>query len=154
MIDQIIYDDNGIYFVGKTESPKSGIAQFANCATTTYLGGTGGDAYIAYRNTMCGDTWTTFFGCSTAKEYAYCIAEDKVSTKKFFYAAGEIDYGSNPSPMTAAACVGTCNTIKQDVVNANDIGKDDGFIAKYDGTGHMIRWTYFGGDGQQALTLQ
>jgi len=79
LVDQIIYD-NGIYFVGRTAAPQSS-ATFANCATTVNLGNAG-DAYIAHRD-LCGNTWTTYFGCSTAREYAYCLAEDKVGTKKF-----------------------------------------------------------------------
>jgi len=50
--------------------------------------------------------------------------------------------------MTAASCVSTCTTIKQ---SAPASGYDDGFIAKYDGSGHLIRWTYFGGNGRDII---
>ncbi|MCY7411166.1 MAG: T9SS type A sorting domain-containing protein [Chitinophagales bacterium] len=140
LVDQIIYDD-GIYFVGRTAAATS-TATFANCTGNNILMGDSGDAYLGHRD-LCGNSWTSYFGFSTAKEYAYCIAEDKVSTKTFVYTAGEINYTLTPLPFAAKACVGSCTTIYQ----ANRKDGYDGYIAKYDANGKLMRWTYFGGNG-------
>lgn len=142
LVEQLIYD-KGLYFCGRTASAGTN-ATSPECSGVNFNfadAGDAGDAYLSFRDPkyLCNPGWTSYMACSTATEYAYCVAEDKVLTKKFFYTAGEIS-STSAFVQQAKSCVG--GNIYQDYCRSDN---DDGFIAKYDVQGRLIRWTYFGG---------
>lgn len=138
LIDDIKIDNQtpeNIYVVGRT---RSAIGSSASCNGNTLNYGKG-DVVIAKYN-ACGQLiWSKYLGNKKKTDYGYSLALDyDEAGNTSVYIAGEMKTsGTAPE---AIICDGGASVFQN-----KPKGTWDGFVAKYDGDGNLLRWTYLGG---------
>lgn len=139
LIDDIKVDRNepeNIYVVGRTRSASG---EFSPCLGNLLFYGKG-DIMVAKYN-RCGVLlWSRYLGNKKKTDYAYSLALDyDQDGNTFVYIAGEMK--TNGEEPEAIVCDGGVSPFR-----SKPAGTWDGFIAKYDQDGNLLRWTYFGGN--------
>lgn len=155
LIDQIAVDTSGgtefIYAVGRTKSiyktTDGKSMKDAGCLGDTITTGQKSPAAFLAKYDAGGNLlWTRYLGTDGSFPYfngtfAYCLALDHAGGKTWIYVGGEITNGHSKQ-FNAFSCDTTCIVSVYDTQADDD---DEGFVAKYDGDGQLLRWTYVGG---------
>ncbi len=151
-----------VYVTGRTHSRSD---QEISCANNEFYYGAEDDFLAKYDK--CGNLqWFRYLGTDNNNEkdecgdFAVCMAIDKdpVTDSTYIYVGGYsfTDYEPNgcstclpcdpANSAKAFACIGdTC------VFQKNKKNEIDAFIAKYDENGNLLKWTYFGGVGDDYI---
>lgn len=144
-----------VYIVGRTHSTSNSV-QFCN----TGLGN--GDVFLGKFDANGKTVWIRYLGGSGSAEdtlvsdkydWGYALACDKAPNgKPRIYVGGTTLKNNN-----AFVCSDACSQVTYQEEAADGW---DGFVAKYDGNGNLMRWTYLGGgeagrtDTDEVLSLE
>jgi hypothetical protein len=146
------------YVVGETGSGQG--SELINNCNSAKINLSGNDAFIA-KYDKCGNLqWLHYFGVDLP-EKSYCMARaytlklDKVNDITYIYVAGIV----HDMPGTTVSCYQdssataiACNTsCTPPVFQAKNAGNYEGFIAKYDESGKLLKWTYLGGNDRDYI---
>lgn len=150
-IEQVVVDKTvspeEIYVVGRTGSVTGNLEV---CDSSVKAGND--DVFVAKFN-HCGDImWKKVFATQyisngtpvAGREFGFTIAMDNYNGHKYIFIGGEIR-NTDPSAKATVTCVEeeNCNAaVYQSPVADNW----DGFIAKYDTAGNLLRWVKLGGN--------
>lgn len=153
LIDGVVIDRNttpeSIYVVGRTKS--FGVFTDTLCDTNVVNYGAA-DAFVAKysvdSNGACGAIqWFRMLGNPQGSDYGYCITldHDSVAGKTYIYVGGDSKLLPNQDSIyDAFACdYGEC---AQGPWQTERRDEWEGWIAKYDDSGTMLRWTLLGGN--------
>lgn len=152
LVDGVVVDTHSspesIYIVGRTKS--IGTYTDTVCGSNTFEYGLG-DAFLAKYTTNskgeCGSLeWVQYLGNPHGGDYGYSIALDYNAdlNKTFVYIGGDTKTGHNEdSVYNAFAC--SSEGCPNDVFQKYRRDEWEGWIAKYDDGGTLLRYTFLGG---------
>lgn len=151
-------NDESVYVIGRTFARSDASASCEN--RHLYFGSQ--DAYLS-KYDKCGNLqWMQTLGTDNDSvkdecgDFALCLALDKRAgtNSTVIYLAGYSYINFSPSCSGCKICDGTnsnpafsCDTGSYCVFQTTKKSYNAAFIAKYDETGKLLRWTYFGGTG-------
>lgn len=151
-----------VYVMGKSHSRND--AESACPTNTLYYGAE--DAFLA-KYDKCGSLqWFKFLGSDNDNtndecgDFGDCIALDRdpITDSTYIYVAGYSYTNFNTSSCTTCLPCNGANskktfTCKGDtcVFQKNKNSEIDAYIAKYDENGSLLKWTYFGGEGDDYI---
>jgi hypothetical protein len=153
LIDGIAIDTSTspetIYVVGRTKS--FGVFNDTICDTSVVYYGSA-DAFVAKYSVdsagACGAVqWIKMLGNPNGSDYGYCIAldYDSAAGKTYIYIGGDTKLLTNQDSIyDAFAC--SYEGCEGDVFQKERRDEWEGWIAKYDDAGTLLRWTLLGGN--------
>lgn len=153
LVDGIAVDTHStleaIYVVGRSKS--FGVYTDTLCDSNTLSYGAA-DAFLAKYSVdssgSCGNIeWMRKLGNPNGSDYGYCIAldYDSASGKTYIYIGGDTKLLTNQDSIYGAfAC--SYDGCPDDVFQKERRDEWEGFIAKYDDQGELLRWTLLGGN--------
>ena len=155
-------NDEYVYITGRTNARSD---HESSCGQNEFYYGTEDDFLAKYDK--CGNLqWFRFLGTDNDNandecgDFGDCIAidHDPITDSSFIYIGG-YSY-SNYDPLTCSTCLPcaatnstTAFSCKGDtcVFQKSKRTAIDAFVAKYDENGKLVKWTYFGGDGDDNI---
>jgi hypothetical protein len=153
LVDGVAVDKHSspesIYIVGRTKS----IGSYTDtmCGANTFQYGSS-DAFLAKygvdSNGACGALlWVSYFGNPHGSDYGYCIAldYDEEANETYIYIGGDTKVGTNEDSIyNGFAC--SFDGCPNDVFQKYRRDEWEGWIAKYQEDGTLLRWTMLGGN--------